>query len=169
MAKRLLLVALCLSTLSVAASGCGDGGSSGAKAGDWAADVCSAASEWAAGIQADGQTVGGGQNLKGVKAKYVTFLEKAVRRSDTLLFKVKAAGPPPGKNGDALERDVKAARDSLSNALPKAKALPTTDQPTFSRKVFELGKDVGKKLAAMGQTFSRLGGPACKKLSSGSG
>ena len=71
-----------------------------------------------------------------------------------------AARPPAVKNGDALQRDLqdvlKAARDSFSNAVPKAKALPTTNQATFSRKVHDLSKDVANKLGAMGQTFNQV-------------
>jgi hypothetical protein len=150
-----------MSTL-VAASGCGSGTSySGAKPETWAAGVCGAFGEWALGMQVDSQVLhNGGRDLKSRKGKFVAFLQKAVRRSDTLLSKVTAARAPAVKNGDALQRDLqgvlKAARDSFSNAVPKAKALPTTNQATFSRKVRDLSKDVANKLAAMGQTFSQV-------------
>lgn len=189
--KRLFLIAVCMSTLAVAASGCGGGGDTsypGKKPAAWAANVCGAFGEWAQGMQVDSQALRNGKrDLKSNKGKFVVFLGKAVQRFDTMLSKVKAAGPPAVKNGDALQRDLEAvlkrARDSFANAVPKAEALPTTDQPTFSRKVHHLSKDVETKLAAMGQTFNQLGDksedksldeatsndPACKKLSSGSG
>ena len=100
------------------------------------------------------------RDLKSRKANYVSFVGKAVQRSDTLLSKVKAVGPPAVKNGATLQGDlesaIKAVRKSFAMAVPRANALPTTSQPTFSRKVHDLSKDPGKKLAAMGQIFNQL-------------
>jgi hypothetical protein len=186
--RRLILIAVCMSTLAVAASGCGGGGSSsssGASPNAWAANVCGAFSEWAVGMQADSHAIASGKrDLVSVKAKFVDFLEKSVQRTDTMLSKVKAGGSPSVKNGPALQRELEAvlerARDSFAKAVPRGKALPTTDQATFARKVGELSLDVQKELTATGQTFKQLGvkykdksltratsnEPACKKLSS---
>lgn len=188
MPRRLLLIALCVSTLAIAASGCGGGGStssSGAKPEVWAADVCGALSEWAQGMQTDGRAIGTGKkDLKSVKGKFVLFIQQSVRRSDAMLSKVKAVGAPAVKQGPALQSDLLAvlrrARDGFANALPQARALSTTDQRTFQRQVLELSKAVQKELTATGQTFDQIGDkykdkdlneatskdPACKKLSS---
>lgn len=187
---RRVLIALCVSTLAVAASGCGGGSggtsSSGAKPDAWAANVCGGFNEWAQGMQADSQTIASGKrDVVSVKARFIVFLAKAVQRSDTLLSRVNAVGPPAVKNGAALQRDLEAvlrrARNSFARAVPTARALPTTDPATFARKVGELSQVVQRELTATGQTFKQLGTkykdkslnratsnePACQKSSSG--
>jgi hypothetical protein len=186
MVRRFLIV-VSSATLAFAAVGCGGGGNTsypGEKPDAWAADVCGAFGDWVLAMQVASQVLQNGRrDVRSKKVKFVDFLEKAVQRSDTMLSKVKATGPPAIKNGDALQRDleavVKGARDSFASTLPKAKALPTTNKSTYSRGVRDLSKDPGKKLATMGQTFNRLikkdkslkkatsNDPACKKLALG--
>jgi hypothetical protein len=112
-------------------------------------------------MQADSQVLHNSKSdLKSRKANYVVFIGKAFQRSDMLLSKVKAVGPPAVKNGATLQSNlesaIRAVRKSFAAAVPGANALPTTSQPTFSRGVHDLSKDPGKKLAAMGQTFNQL-------------
>ncbi len=183
---RVMAVLLCASTLAVAAVGCGGGGgtkSTGTKRNTWAANVCGAMTEWGLGLQADSKNLAkGNPNLQTRKTRLVALLEKTVRRADTMIAKVKAAGPPAVKNGPKLQAELviglRRTRKSVHDAVPQAKALPTTNRNAFSKGVVVLGAGIDKELAAIGREFKRIGvkyrnkdlnkaisrEPACKSL-----
>jgi hypothetical protein len=192
-AFRILLVLLCASTLAFAAAGCGGGGGSsysGAKPEAWAANVCGGLSDWAQGLQAGSRQLSAdlrkAKSIPEVKSKFVAFIENAQSSADTMIAKVKTAGPPAVKDGDKLQQDLEAglqqARESFARAVLRAKALPTNNPRAFSDGVTQLGSDVEKELTAIGETFNNLGGkykdktldaatskePACGKLSGSS-
>jgi hypothetical protein len=188
---RIILVLLCASiTLAVAAAGCGSSGGtsySGTKPDAWAADVCGALSTWAhdlkSGSTALSFQVKGAKSVKVVKEKFISFLENAGTSTNTMITKVKAAGPPAVKDGQALQHDLESglerARASFTKAIAKAKTLPSNNAQAFSRGVTSLGSDVEKELAATGNEFTKLGGkykdqalneatskePSCAKIS----
>ena len=82
---RALALLLCVSTLALAAAGCGGGGTSysGTEPGAWAATVCGAVGDWTQGLKADsaqlGPSLGGASDLNVVKRRFVAFLESAER------------------------------------------------------------------------------------------
>ena len=166
---RLLALFLCVSTLALAASGCGGGGGgtsySGAEPEDWAATVCGALGEWAQGLKADSDRLSsdlsGASDLKTVKTKFVSFLQKAERSSGVMVTKIQGVGPPAVKDGEAIQRELETelgkARTSFTSAVGKAKKLPTTDAQAFGAGVAALGKEVEAELTATSERFNTLG------------
>jgi hypothetical protein len=167
-ARRILALLLCASTLALAASGCGgDGGGTsypGTQPKDWAATVCGAMSDWAAGLKADSQRLGsdlsGGTPLPTVKAKFVIFLQNAERSTGRLRARVEGAGPPAVKDGAAIQQrlvsGLERGRASFERAVKRAKKLSTTDRLAFMSGVGALAQETQKELTATGDEFNRL-------------
>lgn len=165
---RGLALLLCVSTLAFAASSCGSSGGttySGTKPNTWAATVCGAIGGWAQGLEADsarlGASVVGNKDLKVVRAKFVAFLEKAVRSSRVMVTRIGSTGAPAVKDGAAIEQELvsglEGAQTSFTRAIAKAKRLPTTDLEAFGTAVQALGVEVSKELTAVGEKFNALG------------
>jgi hypothetical protein len=163
---RVLALLLCVSTLALAASGCGGGKSySGTKPNIWAKTVCGALGDWAQGLKADSSRLGadlkGTTDLNVVKTKFVAFLEGAERSSGTMVSRIKAAGTPAVKDGAAMQQQLvsglQGAQTSFTRAIARAKKLSTTNPQAFSAGVQALGGDVQKELTDTGTKFSNLG------------
>lgn len=164
---RVLALLLSVSTLALAASGCGGGGKSysGMKPDAWAAAVCGAVGDWTQGLQADSAQLTSGlagtTDLKVVKTRFVAFLESAERSSRTMVSKIDAAGAPAVKDGAAIQRELvsglEGAQESFTRAIERAKKLSTTDPQAFGTGVQALGGDVQKELTAVGSKFNTLG------------
>ena len=185
---RALALLLCVSTLALAASGCGGGGKSysGTKPDVWAATVCGAVGTWTQGLKASSAQLssglGGTTDIKVVKARFIAFLVTAERSSGAMVTTIAAAGAPAVKDGAAIQKELVSgldgAQESFTHAIERAKKLSTTDPQAFSTGVQALGGDVQKELTAVGTNFSTLGDkytdttlnkatseePACKKI-----
>jgi hypothetical protein len=190
-AGRICLVVVCAAALAVAAAGCGGGGStsySGTSPDDWAAAVCGGLNDWTQSLKSDSQMlasgVAGAGNLDTAKAKLILFLQHAEQSTRTMNGKVRAAGAPAVKDGEALQRDLQAGLDgaeaSFRRATARAKKLSTTDNQSFYKGFLALGQDIQNELADTGRTFDGLSDkydakdlneavakqPACKQLTS---
>ncbi len=187
---RVLAVLLCVSTLAIAAAGCGGKETtySGTKPETWAATVCGALGDWAQGLKDDsarlGSDLSGTTDIKVVKTKFVAFLENAERSSRTMITTINGAGPPAVKDGAAIQEQLvnglSGAQASFARAIAKAKTLPTNNPQAFGAGVQALGKDVEKELTAVSEKFNTLGDKyddktlnqatsneaSCKKISS---
>jgi hypothetical protein len=164
---RALALLLCVSTLALAASGCGgaEKSYSGTEPSVWAATVCGAVGDWTSGLQADstrfGAGLGGTADLKVVKLRFVAFLESAERKTRTMVTKIAAAGAPAVKDGAAIQKDLvsglEGARAALTRAVARAKALSTTNRQAFQAGVQALGGDVQNELISVGANFNTIG------------
>jgi hypothetical protein len=187
--RRAFLIAPCICALALAAAGCGGSGGtkySGASPDAWAATVCGALADWAQGLQADTRALNSqlrnANTIESVKATFVVFLTGARTSADTMIEKIHRVGPPAVEDGEAiqsqLEKGLNKARNSLTRAEKRAKALPTSDAQSFSSGVTALGQDVQKELTATRSTFGGLDKynnedlnratseePACSRLS----
>ena len=186
---RALALLLCVSTLALAASGCGGDGKSysGTEPSDWAATVCGAVGDWARGLQADsaqfGAGLGGTNDLKVVKRRFVAFLENAKRKTHIMVTKIREAGAPAVKDGATIQQELvsglETGETSFTRAIARAKKLSTTDGQAFQSGVQDLGGDVQRELTEVGADFNTLGDkyedsalnkatseePACKMIS----
>ena len=190
MRVRLLLLALVV-VLAAALAGCGGGGGgtsySGTSPDAWAATVCGGLKEWTQSLKADSQLLGsgvaGGGNLKTAKSKLIVFLRHAEQNTRKMNAKVRSAGVPAVKDGEAIQRELEAGLEragaSFERATATAKNLPTDDTEGFLRGFVTLGQDIQNELVATGRSFEGLGDkydakeineavakqPACKQLS----
>jgi len=186
---RPLALLLCVSTLALAAAGCGGGEASysGTEPSSWAATVCGAVGDWTQGLKAEsaqlGPSLGGTTDLNVVKKRFVAFLESAERATQTMVASIRGAGAPAVKEGEAIQNELvsglEGAEKSFTVAVTRAKKLSTTDYQAFASGVQDLGSDVQKELTDVGQNFNTLGDkyedstlnkattdePACKMLS----
>jgi hypothetical protein len=186
---RALALLLCVSTLALAASGCGgdEKSFSGTEPSTWAATVCGAVGDWTRGLQADsarlGAGLGGTADIKVVKARFVAFLANAERNTRTMVTRIRGAGAPAVKDGAKIQEDLvkglEGAQAALTHAAAQAKKLPTSNPQAFQEGVQELGGDVQNELASVGSDFNTLGDkykdstlnkattdePACKNIS----
>jgi hypothetical protein len=178
--------------LLVAAGGCGgsEKSYSGTKPDTWAATVCGALGEWARGLQSGSARMQadlrGANDVDSVKRRFVAFLKEAESSTGALVDKVKSAGAPAVKDGDAVEQNLEAglveAHESFKRAVREAQKLPTKDLRSFTQGVTALGGDVQQELAAIGDDFNSLEdrfddpalneatskAPACRRLTGAS-
>jgi len=186
---RALALLLCVSTLALAAAGCGgsEKSYSGTEPSAWAATVCGAVGDWTRGLQAEGARLGAGLGGAGdievVKARFVAFLANAERATRAMVTKIRGAGAPAVKDGEKIQEDLvkglEGAQAALTHAATQAKTLPTSNPQAFQKGVQELGGDVQTELASVGDDFNTLGDkyedstlnkattdePACKNIS----
>ena len=186
---RALALLLCVSTLALAAAGCGGGGTSysGTEPSDWAATVCGAVGDWTQSLKAEsaqlGASLGGAGDLKVVKSRFIAFLETAERNTQTMVTSIRGAGAPAVKDGATIQNELvsglEGAETSFTHAITRAKALSTTDPQAFVKDVQDLGTDVQQELSEVGAKFNTLGDkyedstlnkattdePACKEIS----
>ena len=186
---RALALLLCVSTLALAAAGCGGGGTSysGTEPSAWAATVCGAVGDWTQGLKAEsaqlGAGLGGASDLKVVKRRFIAFLETAERNTQTMVTSIRGAGAPAVKDGETIQNELvsglEGAETSFTHAITRAKALSTTDPQAFVNGVQDLGSDVQQELSEVGAKFNTLGDkyedstlnkattdePACKEIS----
>ncbi len=186
---RPLALLLCISTLALAAAGCGGGGTSysGTEPSSWAATVCGAVGDWTQGLKAEsaklGPSLGGTTDLNVVKRRFVAFLESAERATQAMVAKIRGAGAPAVKDGEAIQNELvsglEGAEKSFTVAVVRAKKLSTTDYQAFASDVQDLGSDVQQELSEVGAKFNTLGDkyedstlnkattdePACKEIS----
>jgi type IV pilus biogenesis protein CpaD/CtpE len=173
---------------ALAASGCGGGGSSavGTPPDQYAAGVCGAISDWQKELQSSISTMSSKLSASStpdeVKGKLVEFMEAATKSTESMLSKVKAAGPPAIDDGAKLQSDLEAgltkAKNAFAQARDKAKALPTDDPAAFQREATALGTTLTEQGSAIEATFKGLSTkydskdlnqafdeePACKSL-----
>ncbi len=186
---RALALLLCVSTLALAAAGCGGGGTSysGTEPSSWAATVCGAVGDWTQELKAEsaqlGASLGGASDLKVVKRRFVAFLESAERNTQTMVTRIRGAGAPAVKDGETIQNELvsglEGAETSFTRAITRAKKLSTTDPQAFATGVQDLGSDVQQELSEVGAKFNTLGDkyedstlnkattdePACKEIS----
>ena len=187
--RALLLLAVSCA-LATAAAGCGgsDGATSfsGTSPDAWAATVCGGLSEWTQSLRADSQMlsagIAGGGNLKTARSKLVLYLQHAEQNTRKMHEKVRSAGAPAVKDGEAIQHELEAglkrAETSFEQARAKAKKLPTDDSQGFFKGFLALGQDVQTELTSTGRAFDGLSDkydakelneavakqPACKEL-----
>jgi hypothetical protein len=185
---RTAFVAL-FAAAAFAVAGCGGGdddASGGADPEQYAADVCGAIGNWQKELQSGATSMqsklGAASSPADVKTELVAFMETAAKATDTMLAKVKDAGPPDVENGEALQADLEkgltAAQTAFAAARDDAKALPTDNPATFQAQAQKLGSTLSEEGAKIGQTFNGLSTkydsddlnqafdkePACKSL-----
>jgi hypothetical protein len=150
---------------ALAASACGGGSSAGgAPPKQYAADVCGAISGWQKELQTSassmGSKLGASSTPADVKAKLVEFMDTAVSATDTMVSKVKDAGPPAVDDGAKLQRELEnalaKARTAFAQARDKAKSLPTDDQAAFQREATALGTTLNEQGSAISTTFNEI-------------
>ena len=156
-----------LATAALVAAGCGggDGGAGGgADPEQYASDVCGAIASWQKELQTSVTTMSSKLTATStpadVKTQLVAFMEEATKSTDTMLAKVKEAGPPDVENGEALQRDLEKgltdAQTAFAQARDDAKELPTGDRAAFQREAQALSTTLNEQGAAIGQTFNGL-------------
>lgn len=165
---RALAALLAVGVLALTASGCGgDGGgdkSSAARPQEWAATICGSLSDWVQSLQDDTEKLGTAMqdtsDLETVKSTFVTFLEDAEKSSEELIDKIEETGPPDVENGEEIQQqlvsDVEKVNESFSQAVDKAKELPTDNLQSFSKGVGPLSTDIQKNLAVVGKDFNEI-------------
>ena len=168
--KTILLIAV----LALFISACGDdddGGGGSADVGDYAADICTAFTDWTKAIQ-DRQTelqqgLQPGASPEEGKDALAGFLGDAVSASDQLVDDVEAAGTPDTENGDdaanALQDAATGARDKLAEAQDKVADLPTDSPQAFSDAADDFGNDVRSALDGVGDGLQNIDTPELDK------
>ena len=152
------------STDSEAPATSGVSSGSGVAVETWAGGVCSSVDTWLQGINAKGtqlsQDVQGVSDLNKGRDLLVQFMEDAVSLTDDMLSGVESAGSPDVENGEQLQADLLAAlqpvKDTFSQAVDKAKALPTDDPTAFSEAATQLGQEITDSQTAFSASFDQL-------------
>ena len=152
-------------------SACGgdddDGGGDSASVNDYAADICTAFTDWTQAIQ-DRQTdlqegLQPGASPEEGKEALQGFLDDAVAASDQLVEDVDAAGVPDTENGDqaaqALQDAAEGARDQLADAQENVGDLPTDSPQAFSQAADEFGNEVRTALEGVGEGLQDIDTP----------
>lgn len=164
--KTILLIA----ALALFISACGDdddGGGGSVDVGDYAADICTAFTDWTQAIQ-DRQTeleqgLQPGASPQEGKDALQGFLDDAVAASDQLVEDVEAAGSPDTENGgeaaDALQTAAAGARDQLAQAQEDVADLPTDSPEAFSQAADEFGNEVRTALEGVGDGLQDIDTP----------
>jgi hypothetical protein len=158
------LLAVLVTVLALAASGCGgDGGGNeveGASTDQWSGDICTAVSEWARDLQTRaGQPPKNTRTVADVRAQLVDFISDVVTRTDKMLADVRAAGQPSVDDGDKIARDLLARLQSLRTTLVQARrtvqGLPD-DPSKFGPAAQDLGASIQKAGADIGDQIDQL-------------
>jgi hypothetical protein len=164
--KTILLIAV----FALFISACGDdddGGGDSVDVGDYAADICTAFTDWTQAIQ-DRQTeleqgLEPGASPQEGKDALQGFLDDAVTASDTLVEDVEGAGTPDTENGqeaaDALQEAAQGARDQLAEAQADVADLPTDSPEAFSEAADQFGNDVREALEGVGDGLQDIDTP----------
>jgi hypothetical protein len=163
-------VAAVVAALALVASACGgDGGnggsgSAGTAPDQYAATVCGALTAWQNELQekagAMGTAFSGASGPADVKTKLVEFMQAMSTSTNTMVSKVRAAGPPDVEDGAALHRDLVSgledAQKAFDDARESAEALPTDDPAAFQQQATQLGTTLSEQGTAIGSTFTGL-------------
>jgi hypothetical protein len=164
--KTILLIAV----LALFISACGDdddGGGDSVEVGQYAADICTAFTDWTEAIQ-ERQTeleqgLEPGASPQEGKDALQGFLDDAVTASDQLVEDVDAAGTPDTENGEeaatALQDAAQGARDQLAQAQEDVADLPTDSPEAFSAAADEFGNDVRTALEGVGDGLEDIDTP----------
>jgi hypothetical protein len=162
-----------IAVLALSISACGDdnGGGGSVDVGDYAADICTAFTDWTQAIQ-DRQTelqegLQPGATPQEGKDALQGFLDDAVAASGTLVDDVEGAGTPDTENGqdaaDALQGAAEGARDQLAEAQQNVADLPTDSPEAFSDAADEFGNDVRAALEGVGDGLQDIDTPELDK------
>ena len=158
------LLAVVLTALALAASGCGgDGGGNevdGASPDQWSGDICTAVADWAQDLQTRaGQPPKSTRTVADVREQLVDFIGDVVTRTDQMLVDVKAAGQPSVEDGDMIARDLLARLQSLRSTLVRARqtvqGLPD-DPSKFGPAAQDLGASIQKAGSDIGDQIDQL-------------
>ena len=158
------LLAVVVTALALAASGCGgDGGGNeveGASPDQWSGDICTAVADWAQDLQTRaGQPPKNTRTVADVRAALVDFISDVVARTDEMLADVKAAGQPSVEDGDKISRDLQTRLQSLRTTLVKARQtvqrLPD-DPSKFGPAAQDLGASIQKAGSDIGDQIDQL-------------
>ena len=164
--KTVLLIAVLALFISACGDDDDDGGGS-ADVGDYAADICTAFTDWTTAIQ-ERQTdlqegLQPGASPAEGKEALQGFLDDAVSASDQLVEDVEAAGTPDTENGDdaanALQDAAQGARDQLADAQENVAELPTDSPQAFSEAADQFGNDVRTALEGVGDGLQDIDTP----------
>ena len=163
---RRLSLAAAVFAATVAAAGCGggDGGASGTPPDEFAASVCGAIGDWQKSLQSGAQKMGADLGAAStpdqVKSKLVEFMGNSVEATDTMISKVKQAGPPAVDDGEQLQNDLVSGLEKASTAFKQAetqaKNLPTGNQADFQREAQDLTQTLQTQGTAIETTFNNL-------------
>ena len=168
------ITVLLIAALALFISACGDdddGGGGSADVGDYAADICTAFTDWTKAIQ-DRQSelqqgLQPGASPAEGKEALQGFLDDAVSASDQLVDDVEAAGTPDTDNGEdaanALQEAATGARDQLAEAQENVADLPTDSPQAFSEAASKFGDDVRTALEGVGDGLQDIDTPELDK------
>jgi hypothetical protein len=166
---------LLLAVFALFISACGDdddnGGGDTASVNDYAADICTAFTDWTQAIQ-ERQTdlqsgLQPGASPEEGRDALEGFLDDAVSASDQLVEDVESAGTPDTENGeeaaDALQQAATDARDRLADAQSEVADLPTDSPEAFGEAADEFGNDVRSALEGVGNGLEEIDTPGLDK------
>jgi hypothetical protein len=169
--KTITLIAVLAMFISACGGDDGDGGGDSVDVGDYAADICTAFTDWTKAIQ-DRQTelqsgLEPGASPQEGKDALQGFLDDAVAASDQLVDDVEAAGTPDTENGEdaanALQDAASGARDKLAEAQDNVADLPTDSPQAFSDAADDFGNDVRTALEGVGDGLQDIDTPELDK------
>jgi hypothetical protein len=158
------LLAVVVTALALAASGCGgDGGGNeveGASPDQWSGDICTAVADWAQDLQTRaGQPPKSTRTVADIREQLVDFISDVVTRTDQMLADVEAAGKPSVEDGDKIARDLLARLQSLRATLVRARQtmqrLPD-DPSKFGPAAQDLGASIQKAGSDIGDQIDQL-------------
>jgi hypothetical protein len=159
-----LLLALLVTVIAVAASGCGgdSGGNKveGASPDQWSGDICTAVADWVQDLQTRAsQPPKTRRTVADVRAQLVDFISDVVSRTDQMLADVRAAGRPSVEDGDKIARDLLSRLQSLRATLVRARQtvqrLPD-DPSRFAPAAQDLGRSIQKAGGDIGDQIDQL-------------
>jgi hypothetical protein len=157
-------LAVLVTALALAASGCGgDGGGNddeGASPDQWSGDICMAVADWASDLQTRaGQPPKSARTVDDIRAQLVDFIGDVVSRTDQMLADVRAAGKPSVEDGEKIARDLLARLQSLRTTLVRARRtverLPD-DPSKFGPAAQDLGTSIQKAGGDIGDQIDQL-------------
>jgi hypothetical protein len=156
----------------------------------WAANFCDSVASWISLIQTRtavyDKAIGawkanGHGKIKKIRSVLIVYVNDTTKLTDTMISKVKAAGPPAVPNGAKTQAQVNSGLAQVGavfhTALTQAKALPTSNAIRFAQKAQALAATISTGVQAIGPTFTAIGKtaspaltraaratPACQKL-----
>ena len=143
----------------------------------WTTNFCGSIGSWITQIRARTaiyntsiaawRKTGNGKISK-IRGILVVYVGDTSKLTDTMISKVKDAGPPAVTNGAKTQAQVNAALGQVAaifhKALTRAKALPKSNAILFARQAASLAATIDSGVAAIGPAFAAIGKSAAPAL-----
>ena len=143
----------------------------------WTANFCGSIGSWITQIRARTATYNtsitawkktGNGKISKIRGILVVYVGDTSTLTDTMISKVKDAGPPAVANGAKTQAQVNAALGQVSaifhKALTQARALPKSNAILFAQKAEVLAATINSGVAAIGPAFAAIGKTAAPAL-----